>query len=438
MQKDDEVFPLCRRQGTGDCPDQRHLSLWRTVELEGEQPRPYAAPDEKLVFPAECKFASGPKPVADAPVYIQDVRALLHFSPALNGQLVSILPIGTQCTTLGPPKADWFELQCGKSRGFVLAWQVSVQPPDAEAFRKKAADKKLPTAQQLNYALRALALTPTDEGALKSFAESYYAIRWLEYARARGGEEERTLNCGELPGAPFSSARDCLAAAFHEAPYEWDVLRTEGKRFIRTVRRARWLEEDSGTFSGDGGTLKVSVATRRWYAEPGVLEQALAPMAERPAVGRVSEVRRSAILEPDSFSRIVQLPRRWMPVEEVDNSPRRVDSMCEVPEHVIDWDLNGVASVLFGSAQLAQTFYIARYDLKGKLWLCESPGCKEPTARQFSWGSPIAGTKVVDVEDFFTGRRHSLAASDVVRNFPRVNEIYCYTGKYLGPSPYGP
>lgn len=433
--------PLCLRQGTGDCPGLRWMvSSDKPLVLEGDPLRSYEYRDEKLTLPPECRFPAGPKLTANAPVYVQDVRAILHFGPTFNGALVSIAPIGTACTALGPAKGDWVELQCGKDRGFALAWQVGTQPPSAEAFRQKAADKKLPPAQQLSYALRALALAPGDDAALQAFVESYYAIRWREYDKAQGGEDERTLDCGKVrqaPGAePLTSAQACLTAAFRAAPFEWDVFRVDGKRFIRTVKRAKWLEEDYGTFSGDARSVKVRVVRRKWFGEAGVLETVLASRAERPAPGQTFDTS-GPLLDPGSFSRIVKLPRHWMSVVGSDDTLKVRDSMCELRQHELNWDLNGIASMDYAAGQSTDTYSIIRYGLDDKMELCRWNGCQERHQPTFRWPYDYdRGWKVAEVEGFFAGEREYWAPADLARTLPRENEEHCEGNRYMGPSPY--
>ncbi len=441
---------MCRRQGEGECPGKRLLRLSdETVELEGDPVRLYQYRDEKLTLPAECNFPIGAdKPTANAPVYVQDVRAVLHFSPSFNGQLENVLPIGAECTSLSAKRGDWLELQCGKNRGFVLSWQVSTKPPDAEMFRKRAADAKLPIAQRLNYALRVLALSQQDEPALKEFAASYLSIRSQEYARTRGGEDERVLVCPAVAKAmghtPFASAQECLAAEFRRAEYNWDLLRFDGKRFLRIVRRAKWLEEDSGYFSGDGSSVKVTLVTRKWFGEPGVLEKALVLQAERPAPGAKFDGARRPILDPGSLSQIARLPKQWITVTNKNGFPVIEDSMCEIREHKLDWDLNGVATMLWASAQESDLFFITRYGIDNKMTILPERHGEDTSGaetRAFEWRQSDYGRgfgKVAEVEAFSNGRRVTLAPSDKARTLPLENEDSCVNGQYMGPSPYNP
>ena len=441
MSKAGDPVPLCLRQGTGDCPGLRWLvSFNEPLVLEGDPLRRYEYWDEKLTLPSECRFPAGPKLTANAAVYVQDVRAVLHFGPTFNGELVTIAPIGTACTALAPAKGDWIELQCGKDRGFALSWQVGTQPPSADAFRQKAADKKLPPAQQLSYALRAVALAPGDDAALQAFVESYYAIRWREYGKAQGGEDERTLDCGQVrrvPDAgPLTSAQECLTAAFRAAPFEWDVFRVDGKRFIRTVKRAKWLEEDYGTFSGDASSVKVKVVRRKWFGEAGVLETALAPRAERPAPGQTFDMSRP-MLDPGSFSRVAKLPRGWMSITSQGDASRVVDSMCELREHRLNWDLNGVASMDYASGQFTETVAIVSYGIDDKMEICVGDGCRDRYRREFRWPYDYGSAwKVAEVEDFLTGRSRYWAPTDLAKTLPRVNEENCEGNRYMVPGPY--
>lgn len=438
----EDPIPLCLRTSGPACPAPHSLrykpGCGRAI-LEGDPSRMYiieCGEGEVLDLAPECRFPPPRKLTANTPVYIQDVRAVLHLTPAFKGWLAAIAPIGTACTALGPPKGDWLELQCGKAKGFVLAWQVSTEPPSAEAFRKKAADTRLPAAQQLNYALRALALSPDDGAAQTAFVDSYYAIRFREYAKVHDDEDERSFDCASLPRAPDApppdSAQACLKAAFRTAPFEWDTYRFSGQRFIRTVRRERWLEEDSGTFTGDATTMKVMVSSRKWFGLPGVLDTVLAPRAERAAPGHPFDTSKP-LLTPDSFARLIKLPRHWMTMEDGDTMRVR-DSMCEYYQHNLSWTLNGAASMSYASGQDRQDFTILSYGMDDMMEVCQG-NCERREKHAFE--PPNASTdgvgrnKTARVQDFFTGEYVTLGPADWALQFPRVNEAHCEGTRYV-------
>ncbi|WNG57118.1 hypothetical protein F0U59_21870 [Archangium gephyra] len=283
-------------------------------------------------------------------VFIQGSEVNLRARPSDKAEVVTKVPIATECQRLADAAKGWVRLKCGEVEGFTLKSLVGADKPSFDKLLAQAQDTKASTQVRYDAATRAATLDPKNDKALELLADLFFksSFEQLEKDIMAGGLPE-----GVVIKREYSSALDrkrSLEESFiwelEKIDYDWHQLRflnggTRG-RFVSAMFREGLLFVYSGFISHDSGKgrfgkvldeFDVNINSRSRSTASETLKLALQRGARAPDTRDTKysimneEYAGMPALSPEAFRLFRSLPPLWSLLQG-DKGERYVKESC--------------------------------------------------------------------------------------------------------------
>ena len=178
-------------------------------------------------------------------LFIQGSEVNIRTSPNTQANIVAKLPIATACQWLADAsKDDWVKVRCGKTEGFTLKSLLGPEEPQYDAILAQAKDKTRPTKERFDAAMRAAALKPEDEEALKWLHDLYLDSEFEVLAEDRKQGNKEKFQVQTMRACPKDT--NCLssdyiaaglAAEFKNYRSDWFAVEVRKSDFVVALAR---------------------------------------------------------------------------------------------------------------------------------------------------------------------------------------------------------
>lgn len=209
-------------------------------------------------------------------VYVQGSSLNLREQACKDAQVLVQLPIGTECAVVGEAPAEWMQVRCGESTGYVAAALVGPDKPSVETLRAEALNPSLPPERREESALRASLLAPEDAELSKLLGELFFErnFRLTERFKPQPNAVRRTFSkiCGS------GQVNDCLRETTQA--FVRDIkLRAETRKnlFVVAVSDAEKITVYRGRFEfvPAKGIINAEVLETNSFLRTPVMDKAL-------------------------------------------------------------------------------------------------------------------------------------------------------------------
>ncbi|HEX8433451.1 hypothetical protein [Archangium sp.] len=267
-------------------------------------------------------------------VFIQGSEINLRRGPSPKAEVVTKLPIATECQLLASVPKEWVRLKCGEAEGFTQKSLVGAAKPSFDALLAQALDTKASTQVRYDAASRAAALDSKNDKALDLLADLFFALAFeqLQKDAIKGGLHEAVWI--QRKHSHSLGRKRTLEESFlwelEKIEYDWHQLRFRrgGFRggFVSVMSRDGALvvysghippNAGKGEFGKDLDEFDVNIESRNSWAASEALKLALQKGARVPESGDTkysaldNEYAGMPALSPAAFRLFRSLPPLW-------------------------------------------------------------------------------------------------------------------------------
>ncbi|WP_143195716.1 hypothetical protein [Archangium sp. Cb G35] len=283
-------------------------------------------------------------------VFIQGSEVNLRARPSDKAEVVTKVPIATECQRLADAAKGWVRLKCGEVEGFTLKSLVGADKPSFDKLLAQAQDTKASTQVRYDAATRAATLDPKNDKALELLADLFFesAFEQLDKETMKGGPPEAVFIKREYSRAldRKRSLEESFIWELEKIEYDWHQLRFRrgGFRgsFVSAMFRDGLLFVYSGFISPNAGKGKfgkeldefgVNIKLRTSSAASETLKLALQKGARPPDTrdDKYSDTKEEyagmPALSPEAFRLFRSLSPLWYLLQGK-KGERHVDQYC--------------------------------------------------------------------------------------------------------------